>query len=241
MSGALLWKGPSEIDGESILLIAINNSTNRKTGGMIQTYILRSDVDPITATQSGADYSICGNCTHRHTDRGTCYVRVGTGPTEVWKSHKRENYPRLSLSEGNLYLTGQKVRLGTYGDPAAVPFHVWEALLHGMKRITGYTHQWHYKKYSPLSRWCMASCDTPEEQQQAKKLGWRTFTVVPSNQEVVRTKELLCPASEQAGKILQCQSCLACGGHSATNHADVFIPVHGLQFKQQRFNQGVNV
>ena len=43
MPGIILWEGKSELDGKPIVLIAIDHSSNSKTGDMVQTYILRSD------------------------------------------------------------------------------------------------------------------------------------------------------------------------------------------------------
>ena len=63
------WKGLSPIDGAPIVLlitglspIKSEQSINRKTGPMIQTYILRQDMAPIVAVMSGMDRSICGDC-----------------------------------------------------------------------------------------------------------------------------------------------------------------------------------
>ena len=55
-NGYILWEGASLIDGAPIVVIATgfaSRSTNRKTGGMVQTYILRRDIDPVSAVQSG--------------------------------------------------------------------------------------------------------------------------------------------------------------------------------------------
>jgi hypothetical protein len=67
------------------------------------------------------------------------------------------------------------VRGGSYGDPAAVPFHIWQALQHSMQSGTAYTHAW--RAFPELASFCMASVDTAEERIQAKMLGFRTFRV----------------------------------------------------------------
>jgi hypothetical protein len=55
------------IDGSPIVVIVnkIDGSDNAKTGAMVQTFIIRSDIAPVAALQSGADYAICGDCEHR--------------------------------------------------------------------------------------------------------------------------------------------------------------------------------
>ena len=34
------------------------------------------------------------------------------------------------------------IRLGSYGDPAAVPIEIWDNLCSVAANYTGYTHQW---------------------------------------------------------------------------------------------------
>ena len=64
-----LWRGPSRIDGKQIVLLATGasplegeQSGNRKTGAMVQTYIMPLDVPPSEAVATGADVSVCGDC-----------------------------------------------------------------------------------------------------------------------------------------------------------------------------------
>ena len=66
-SGVILYQGPSLLDGAPIVVIAtgLENSSNNKTGNMIQTHILCADMLPVAAIQEGKDSSICGDCVHR--------------------------------------------------------------------------------------------------------------------------------------------------------------------------------
>lgn len=198
-NGVILYEGPSLLDGAPIVVIAIglnSPSTNRKTGAMIQTYILRSNVEPTAAVASGGDKSICGDCRHRGA-RGkgrTCYVNVGQGPLGVYRAYRRGRYPGISDTNYRSDIgDGRIVRLGTYGDPAAVPVYVWHQLLIGAKGHTGYTHQW--RTAVGLKSLCMASCDTCAESLEAQSLGWRTFRVDMVGTGTGVTGESLCPAS----------------------------------------------
>ena len=85
MDSFIFYRGASQIDGAPIVGIATVNSGNRKTGVMVQTWIIRDDVHPVVASRTGADASICGNCPHRgqYDDDGnrvvgtrTCYVML---------------------------------------------------------------------------------------------------------------------------------------------------------------------
>jgi hypothetical protein len=65
-TGQIIFKGPSELDGAPIVVIAITRSTNSKTGDMVQTYILPNNGErPTINQQTGADVSICGDCKQR--------------------------------------------------------------------------------------------------------------------------------------------------------------------------------
>ena len=65
MKSTIIYKGPSLIDGKKIIVIYQPQGKNPKIGEMAQTWILREDIDPITANRIGEDYSICGNCPHK--------------------------------------------------------------------------------------------------------------------------------------------------------------------------------
>lgn len=60
-----------------------------------------------------------------------------------------------SLQVARAALAGLPVRLGTYGDPAAVPTVVWQTVLAQSAMHTGYTHQWRTCDQT-LAHWCMA-------------------------------------------------------------------------------------
>jgi hypothetical protein len=247
LNGFVFYNGPSALDGAPIVGIAtgLNNArrhhkqgANRKTGAMVQTYILRADVLPSVALKSGADVSICGDCKHRS---GACYVRVEQGPTVVKKAHARGAYPTVSLAEARVLCAGLPVRVGTYGDPVAIPADTWRALLAESTGHTGYTHQWR-KIYAVGYRdFCMASCDTEEETRAARALGWRTFSIVtPAGYaDAIKAleKTFLCPASKEAGQKLQCSDCLACDGAVSKHRAHVAIPAHGAVNKRRAFER----
>lgn len=246
-TGFILYEGPSMLDGAPIVAIATGfgrPSSNRKTGDMVQTYILRRDIAPLDALRTGADASVCGDCKHRQGQGGACYVNVGHGPRAVWDAYRRGRYPRTCngkarptaadhAEERATLGEGRTVRLGTYGDPAAVPAWVWEALTARASGRTGYTHQWANRSLpmahrEALRSLLMASVDTPQEAEEARILGWRYFRVRGEGEALGR-REAVCPASEEAGKRRTCATCLACDGATPgrTERASMAIVVHG--------------
>ena len=243
----LIWEGPSVIDGSPIIVLATGvptaaqrkrgaRSANVKTGDMVQTYILRADINPVAALAYGADVSICGVCPHKSRaagGSGACYVNVGQGPRSAWVAHQHTGSTPYDPER----LRGLKIRFGSYGDPAAVPSYVWQELAALADGVTGYTHQWHANRLLDaglsadaadikLSQWCMASADTADEGRMARRLGYRSF-IVRSPSDPKPAGSVVCPASVEAGKRTVCATCMACGGTGNGRRHDVTIIAHG--------------
>ena len=82
------------------------------------------------------------------------------------------------------------VRLGTYGDPAAVPSYVWESLLSRAKGWTGYRHQ--AKQSEAAFNSALISCNRLKAMLDAQKAwqnGISTFRVVNSYDEIEKAKK----------------------------------------------------
>jgi len=224
-NGIILYKGPSLLDGKPIVAIATglqSGSINRKTGSVVQTWIIREDVKPHLALKSGDDASVCGDCKHRPANNGACYVQVAWAPLAVYNAYVKGGY-----TEEDVVAAGRNkgIRIGSYGDPAAVPISIWKAFSKESSFVLGYTHQW--KICDPeLKTLCMASVDSEQEAEEATRMGWRYFRVKRTDSP--RNKELVCPASEEKGKVLTCEKCKACGGLSSKSTSNVVINIHGV-------------
>jgi hypothetical protein len=244
--GVVLYRGASLLTGDRIVAVATNlvrSSRNPKTGWMAQTYILADNTDPIRAARSGADEAICGGCPHRGTDGklGSCYVNLIQGPLGVWRAVKSGTYPRFNRTKHLRLFRNRLVRLGTYGDPAAVPLNVWETILSAAAGWTGYTHQW--RKCDPgFARFCMASVETATQAEKAKQLGYRTYRVRLEGDPLL-PGEFQCPASAEEDYRLTCEECLACNGRKSSPHAaSPSVIVHGsgrVPWKQTVYAQTV--
>jgi len=219
----LFYSGPSEIDGKPIKGYITGNSSNRKTGNMLQTWIVVDGLSPTEACKSGADESICGNCIHRPKNAGTCYVLTHQAPTAI------QSFPAKPLSKR---LNGTPLRLGAYGDPTAIPFGRWQSLLAAKDapNHTGYTHQWTTcdERFKEL---CMASVDNEEEYTIASAAGWRTYRVKRENDPLLEG-EIYCPSH----KGVECANCKLCGGRSV-DAPNIAIDVHGSNHKINLFEQ----
>ncbi len=216
-----------------VVVTGLGGSDNVKTGNMVQVYILMDGIHPTEGVFQGKDKGICGDCPHRYVDgKGTCYVNPAQGPLAVYGAYQRGKYPTVSLKEAATIIEGRSVRLGAYGDPAAVPVTVWDGILEKAHSWTGYTHQW--RKYSArgVRRYCMASVESATDADIAHAAGWRTFRIRNADMPLMKN-EFVCPASNEGGKRLNCVDCRACSGGRAEK-ASVAIIAHGPVWKRKR-------
>jgi hypothetical protein len=151
-----------------------------------------------------------------------------------------DRYATFNETEHLELFRGRKIRLGSYGDPAAVPTEIWDKVCSVTDGHTGYTHQWNTRFVEPeLKQYAMASCDNEKEYAKAKALGWRSFRVRMSTDAAVLENEFVCPASKEAGVKTDCSKCKACMGLSASTSKDPVIVVHGLDHKIAKFKWGM--
>jgi len=204
---------------------------------MVQTYIQRSDVDPVSASRMGLDASNCGACplrgvarpdaTEGQAGRRECYVLLGQGPTIVHKGLAKGIYPDAIDAAHIADLgRGRMVRVGTYGDGAAVPIWIWEALLSQAKGHTAYSHQFDVDGASASAALYMQSAGSEAEARIAWARGRRTFRVIQSIDQVIKGAEIICPASKEAGARVQCADCKLCGGANVKGKS-IAIVDHG--------------
>lgn len=133
----ILYDGPSMLDGSPIVVLASAGTKNEKTGPMIQTWILRRDVAPHDAQRTGQDASVCGDCPQRPAVGGACYVVTFQGPLAIWKSYHAGTVATTGAARvARAIKAGTPIRIGSYGDPAAVPVVVWQRLLNEGERWT---------------------------------------------------------------------------------------------------------
>lgn len=243
LSSAVIYRGPSILDGAPIVVIATGlgrPSANVKTGAMVQTFVVREDVAPGAAIRDGSDASVCGGCPHRRFTGGDCYVDVDKSVRSTWGAMHRGTIPDVApATVGALARElGRGIRMGAYGDPGAVPGAVWDALWTGQSRHTGYSHQWRIRP--DLRPVAMASVDSRAEAVEAQSAGWRTFRVLSRGEQLL-PGEIICPASKEASRTVvgpdgkahriprtTCARCGLCDGSrgAADPRASIAITAH---------------
>ena len=228
--GYVLWRGLSPINQQPIMAVVTITSVNRKTGNMMQVWILAEDGDPVDNVQDGSDIAICGNCPHRKNARGvrTCYVNVGQAPLSVYRTWRSGGYPHINTLSANgkaKLFSGRGIRWGAYGDPACIPATVITECNALASYHTAYTHQWRQPWAAPHRGLLMASCDSVKDHDDAKAMGWSTFTVAAVNATVSHAKQ--CPATVEHSQA-QCATCKLCNGA----RSDIFVYAHGPSAKR---------
>jgi hypothetical protein len=223
-SSFVVYRGPSYLPeaapGARIVATLTRGSKNAKTGNMAQLTILAERSAPHVAQRTGADAAVCGSCPLRPAATGGCYVNTFRSPLSTWKAAKGRGVD-LQGALGYLRASGIPLRLGAYGDPAALPTTLVRALFDAAGgRVTGYTHGWRTRP--ELARYVMASCETTADARRAHLAGWRTFrATAPSASNL--PGEITCP-NETRG--IECADCLLCAGASRPARS-ITIPVHG--------------
>ena len=251
MKSLVIYNGPSAYDGKPIVAIIQRSSKNTKTGNLAQLWILSAEHDPITASRTGEDYAVCGNCKHRGkaapnkstgwASERACYVNLVHGPLAVYKAWERGVYKRAkTIGDVQALLSGQTLRLGAYGDPGALPDGMIGLLVQMSDGHTGYTHSQTAFNDShaieKIARHVMLSADSKAEAMHAHGRGFRTFRVIPiaawkaNGKAELLSNEIICPASKEAGNKTTCGECKLCGG-SSQKAKSIAIVAHGTGAK----------
>jgi hypothetical protein len=184
---------------------------------MAQASIVQAGENPSLLRGTEREADVCGDCRGQKRLDGWCY--------EDWQpwliGQRRHLAVDVPLRVASELLRGRAVRLGAYGDPAAVPFGVWKQLLVHATGWTGYTHAW--RRADPRFRSIlMASADSHPDAIEAELAGWRYFRIRRPGAPVLRS-EVVC-ANESRGRT--CLECRLCAG-AARPAKNVAITVHG--------------
>ena len=221
MNGYILYEG--FINGEKFVVIAtgvVRPSVNRKTGNMIQIWILLVDQSPIEGVKLGIDAgTICKGCPFA--SGNGCYVNLGQAPLIIWNAYHRGSYPTL---EDYSVFQDREVRFGAYGNPSLIPLRIVKAIRRRAGKTTGYFHDWKTNwKAKPYNKYFMASTDTLESLEEAKAEGLRVFHA--SRKKPTGGFKTCLNVTHG----IQCADCGLCNGSEGP---DIWVPLHGSGAKK---------
>lgn len=204
-----------------LVFTALNKSSNRKTGSMIQTYLL----DKNSLHEPKVFGAKCGECPMVN----KCYV--SQDKLSVRSALKRlinddkTSYVFSSLERVLPLLQGRLVRFGTYGDPSAIPLVDIEKITAVVRGWTGYTHFWR-EIDTDYSHYFNASCETLSDELLAQGLGYKSFRVLLKGETSYEVSEnsILCL---NVSKGLTCSDCLLCSGTQGKGRkVSIYIEEH---------------
>ena len=247
----IAWEGASLIDGSPIVLILtgfIHHSSNKKSGRILQSWIIQQNILPTEAAKHGRDKANCGDCPLKLSNIGSCYVNL-LPLNNIYRKHRAGGYQKLSKHEIEIIKRYRyPIRIGSYGetalqegfppqatanpkgDPTAIPFHIWEPIISASGKYTGYTHLWRNQSNYIWRKYLMASVENKSDARLAQSLGWRTFRVIAPNAPLIQN-EILCRHTEDDRSV--CENCLLCDG--ASSKPNVADRVNGLNWKISNF------
>jgi hypothetical protein len=200
-------------------------SANRKTGDMIQIWIVLENVNPVAAVQSGLDAAtICQGCPFA--SGNGCYVNVGQAPLAIYKANER-GLPVLQPKDYAKAFAGRKVRFGAYGNPTLIPLSIVKSIAKASDGWTGYFHNWRgmaKARRDAYNQFFMASTETASSLELARSLQLRVFHVSP----VQPADTVECLADSRG---LTCAQCQLCQGWNKPAKS-IWINPHGATVKK---------
>lgn len=212
-------------DDKIINVVVLKHSETSKLGDDLLIATYHFSVDQFFNFRN--DKENCLDCPYSYNaGNGKCYTHKGNsrvGLSSMIRRLSKLNITEFNNEKWNEFLnicTAFKtkfIRFGVYGEPIFLTIKQIEDLTHN-KKWSGYTHQWfnkhEYKKYF------MASVHTSDEGTIAENMGWRFF--MAGKEESKRSVN--CPASKEAGKKSNCQTCVLCNGFNSKKH--IWIAQH---------------
>lgn len=191
-------------------------SENTKTGIMAQTFMLMKHKAP-TRKVKGAG---CKGCPVWR----KCYLVWEQAPMAVHRTAEADRYAYMGAWEEER-LAQIPLRVGSAGEPTAIPAKVWTALLKITPNWTGYTHKWRLPQFQQFKEFCMASVHSVAEAKEAWAMGWRTYRA--GGEPEPDKGEIQCPHYTRG---VQCADCGLCKG-AASKAKSIWTEGHGTWWK----------
>ena len=164
-----------------------------------------------------------------------CYVIVSQAPTIIYKAYQRGLYREATPEQAAQHVRGRALRIGAYGDSAALPLGVVEPLAAVADTVTNYTHAGCYDmtRAKQLAQFTMLSADNLEQAERYWKSGARTFrvssawTLIDGVRRVndISDGESQCPKT--ISKKVSCIDCGLCDGLNRGIKNSIAAPSHG--------------
>lgn len=164
-----------------------------------------------------------------------CYVRLEQAPTGIFKAYKAGKYKSVTPRYAAGIVARRELRIGAYGDSAALPISSIKPLASAAGLLTNYSHAGAYAtgRFNRLAAFTMASADSIEQAQTYWNRGFRTFRVTSNyttRNGIKRVTDLTsgesqCPKT--IDKKITCIDCGLCDGNRRGLQSNIVAPAHG--------------
>ena len=218
--------------------VKISQNSKIGFGIVLQTY--HFSIEQIENNDFTLDEKNCLDCPYSFNQNngksGKCYTHKGMqlmGLKSKLKSLHKQNLQgkikefnsddfRKFISHSSIKKI-DLIRFGAYGEAVTLPLEVRDTLFDVQNilgcKVTSYTHQWRTANETRF----MASTHNLAEMLQAKKLGYRCFTVTAEAID----NAFNCPASKESERKKTCVQCGLCDGQvSGKRKKDIYILKH---------------
>ena len=160
---------------------------------------------------------------------------MSQAPTIIYKAYQRGLYREATPDDAAQYGRGRALRIGAYGDSAALPIGVVEPIADAADTVTNYTHSGCYDmtRAKQLAQFTMLSADNLKQAKRYWKTGARTFRVSSDWELVdgVRRVNDIAPDESQCPKTISkrvtCETCGVCDGLKRGIKNSIVAPSHG--------------
>jgi len=202
----------------------VSSSSDVKIGRVLASYSPKDTCPDSCSLKSGGCYAW-----------GLFYIGILGNKISDGRIKIRSLKEALKKSKADCKIARHRVAGDIVGDVQQTLKECVEVEQAGLINI-GYTHHWKAEEAQPLKSRFRASCQTIEEVEEARSMGWSATLIVP--QETPRTmilpngeKAFVCPARHNVPnkRDITCNDCTLCKVDDKTADKTVMFRVHGTK------------
>jgi hypothetical protein len=202
----------------------VSSSSDKKIGKVLASYSTKDSCPDTCTLKSGGCYAW-----------GLFYLNILSQKIDSGRINRKSLSDAMKDRTSTSRIVRHRVAGDVVGDVKETVDECRTVESAGLTNI-GYTHTWREPDSQPLKKWFRASCQSFEELELARSMGWATTLImnessIPSKKFVMKNGEsaFLCPAriGEKGKKDITCNDCTLCKVDEKTYNKTVVFAAHG--------------
>jgi len=202
----------------------VSSSSDKKIGKVLASYSTKDSCPDSCTLKSGGCYAW-----------GLFYLNILSSKIDSGRIKRKSFSEALKEKNSAAKIARHRVAGDVVGDVSETLAECEQVEKSGLINI-GYTHTWREKDSQPLKKWFRASCQSFQELEEARSMGWSTTLImseslIPSKKFTMKNGEsaFLCPAriGEKGKKDITCNDCTLCKVDDKTRDKTVVFAAHG--------------